>query len=86
MDHPRHPCFFSKRKRNPTSETNDGVVSKLPKYFVHSQVVTFEGLGSGEVDGEVEGTDNQFQEEDGGVNKLPEYIYSIAYQCLRYYY
>ena len=61
------------------------MVSKLPKYVVHSQVVTFEGLrGEGGTEGESEEDAGEpFQEEDGGVNKLPEYIYSIAYQCLR---
>ena len=67
-----------------TPDNSEAVVSKLPKYFVHSQVVTFEGLdkevGESEVD---ENVGKIFEEDDSGVNKLPEYIYSIAYQCLR---
>ena len=59
-------------------------MSKVPKYFVQPQVVTFEGLGGNADDGDVnDGLERNFEEEDAGVNKLPEYIYSIAYQCLR---
>ena len=84
MDHSHSPplALSRNRKRSSTTESSDAVVSKLPKYVVHSQVVTFEGL-SGDGGTELEDVDEPFQEEDGGVNKLPEYIYSIAYQCLR---
>ena len=70
-----------------SEEEPNKAVSKVPKYFVQPQVVTFEGLGgSADDDGDAndEGLERNFEkEEEAGINKLPEYIYSIAYQCLR---